>query len=74
MDKELICRKRLIYNHLKSLKRFNEWEKTGIDKNKKYQRLSAVFALYDLIPEDARQREINVNGIIRMRKMLSCLK
>lgn len=74
MDKQLTYRKRLIYDHIKSLKRFNEWEKTGVDKNEKYQSLSAVFALYDLIPEDARQREINVNGIIKMRKALSCLK
>lgn len=33
MDKELTYRKHLIYNHPTSLKRFNEWEKTGMDKN-----------------------------------------
>lgn len=29
---------------------------------------------YDLIPENARQREIDVEGIIKMRRALACLK
>ena len=61
-------------NALKSLERFNDWEKNHIDKTEEYQRLSAVFGIYDLIPENARQREVNVNGIMKMRKALSCLK
>jgi hypothetical protein len=74
MNKQSTYRKRLIYKRLKSLERFNDWEKNHIDKTEEYQRLSAVFGIYDLIPENARQREVNVNGIMKMRKALSCLK
>ncbi len=74
MNKQSTYQKRLIYKRLHSLERFNEWEKNHIDKNEEYQRLAAVFGIYDLIPEKARQREVNVNGIMKMRKALSCLK
>ena len=74
MNKQSRYSKRLIDERLKSLERFNEWEKNHIDKTEEYQRLSAVFGIYDLIPENARQRDVNVNGIMKMRKALSCLK
>jgi len=74
MNKKPTHPKYLIDKHIKSLQRFNAWEKNRVDKIEEHQRLSAVFALYDLIPENARQREINVNGIIKMRKALSCLE
>jgi hypothetical protein len=48
--------------------------KNHIDKIKEYQRLAAVFGIYDLIPENERQREVYVNGIMKMRKALSSLK
>jgi predicted xylose isomerase-like sugar epimerase len=74
MNKQSTYQKRLIYKRLNSLERFNEWEKNHIDKMEEYQRLAAVFGIYDLIPENARQREVNVKGIMKMRKALSCLK
>ena len=74
MNKQSRYSKRLIDERLQSLERFNDWEKNHIDKTEEYQRLSAVFGIYDLIPENARQREVNVNGIMKMRKALSCLK
>ena len=60
--------------YLESLHRFNEWEKNRRDKMDDDQSLAAVFELFELIPEDARQREINVEGIIKMHKALACLK
>ena len=74
MNKQSRYSKRLIDERLQSLERFNDWGKNHIDKTEEYQRLSAVFGIYDLIPENARQREVNVNGIMKMRKALSCLK
>ena len=74
MNKQSRYSKRLIDERLQSLERFNEWEKKHIDKIEEYQRLSAVLDIYDLIPENARQRDVNVNGIMKMRKALSCLK
>ena len=64
----------MVYKHLASLQRFNEWEKQRLDKMNGLRNLYAVFDLYDLIPEDARQREINVEGIMKMRRALECLK
>jgi hypothetical protein len=32
-----------------------------------------VFELYDLVPDQARQRPVNVEGIMRMREGLACL-
>lgn len=64
----------MVYKHLTSLQRFNEWEKHCLDKMDGLHGLYAVFDLYDLIPEDARQREINIKGIMKMRKALECLK
>lgn len=38
------------------------------------QNLTAVFELYELIPESARQRQVDAQGVIKMHKALSCLK
>ena len=38
------------------------------------QGLYAVFELYQFIPDSARGREINVEGIMKMRRALACLK
>ncbi len=38
------------------------------------QNLAAVFELYELIPEAARQRPVDAQGVIKMHKALACLK
>ena len=53
--------------------RFNEWEKQILEKPDIAACLAAVFELYDLVPDQARQRPVNVAGIIKMRKELACL-
>ena len=63
-----------IDEHLGALKRFNKWEQETPDKMEDSRCLAAVFELYEMIPEDARQRPVSVEGIVKMRKMLACLK
>jgi hypothetical protein len=38
------------------------------------QSLAAVFELFVLIPEAARQRPVDAQGVIEMHKALACLK
>lgn len=68
----------MIHKYIKALTRFNAWEDKRIDqisdRLSDQRRLAAVFELYELIPENARQRPVNVEGIIKMRKALACLK
>ena len=64
----------MIHKYINALTRFNAWEDKRIDRISDHRRLAAVFELYELIPENARQRPINVEGIIKMRKALACLK
>ncbi len=66
--------KHLMMERLQSFRLFNEWEKNRADKLDDAVTFSAVFELYDLIPETARHRDVNVEGIMKMRKALSCLK
>ena len=63
-----------IKNHLSALRRFNEWEANRADKMPGNQSLAAVFELYELIPEAARQRPVDAQGVIEMHKALACLK
>ena len=63
-----------IEEHLSALKRFNEWEQDNPDKMEDSLCLAAVFELYEMIPEHARQRPLNVAGIVKMRRILACLK
>lgn len=74
MEQESNQTKELIVKHLNSLKRFNEWEKKHLDTMDEGYRLSAIFELYEMIPKEARERDINVEGIVKMRKALACLK
>ena len=60
--------------HLEALRRFNKWEENRVEKMEDDQNLAAVFELYELIPEEARQRPVNVEGIMKMRRALACLK
>ena len=53
--------------------RFNEWEKHILEKPDSADCLAAVFELYDLVPDEAKQRPVNVEGIIKMREGLACL-
>jgi hypothetical protein len=73
-QKTLVNQKDMLLRHVRALKRFNEWEQHRVDRMDGDQCLSGVFALYRLIPEDARQRAVDVEGIVKMRKALACLK
>lgn len=66
--------KDMLLEHVQALKRFNEWEKNRVDPMEGDRCLAAVFALYRLIPADARQRAVDVEGIVKMRRALACLK
>ncbi len=74
MTNNPLSEKELIRKRLTSLKRFNDWEKKQSETMGVGQNIYAIFELYDLIPENARQRDVNVSGIIKMRKALACLK
>jgi len=69
-----IEQKKEIHEHLKALARFNKWEQGITDKPDRIASLKAVFELYELIPIKARQRQVNVKGIIKMQKILRCLR
>lgn len=69
-----VNQKDMLLRHVRALKRFNEWEKNRVDRMEGDQCLAAIFALYRLIPEDARQRAVDVEGIVKMRRALACLK
>ncbi|MFC1877555.1 hypothetical protein ACFL2E_09840 [Thermodesulfobacteriota bacterium] len=56
-----------------ALDRFNEWEKQIIEKPDYADCLAALFELYDLVPDLAKQRPVNVEGIMKMRERLACL-
>ena len=66
--------KDMLLKHVRALKRFNDWEQNRVDRMEGDQCLAAIFALYRLIPEDARQRAVDVEGIVKMRKAMACLK
>ena len=70
----VIADKSNIQNHISALRRFNEWEANRADKMPANQSLAAVFELYELIPEAARQRPVDAQGVIEMHKALACLK
>ena len=63
-----------IQKHICALRRFNEWEADRADKMPGSQSLAAVFELYEVIPEAARQRAVDAQGVIEMHKALACLK
>jgi hypothetical protein len=65
--------KSMVQERCIALARFNEWEKQIIEKPDSAKCLKAVFELYDLIPDQAKQRPVNVDGIIKMREGLACL-
>ena len=75
MEKNIKSRKHkdMIHETCKAFARFNEWEKQILEKPDSADCLAAVFELYDLMPDQARQRPVNVEGIIKMREGLSCL-
>ncbi|MCF8111922.1 MAG: hypothetical protein K9J85_10590 [Desulfobacteraceae bacterium] len=63
-----------IQKHIDALRRFNKWEANRADKMPDNQSLAVVFELYELVPEAARQRPVDTQGIIKMHKALACLK
>jgi predicted xylose isomerase-like sugar epimerase len=66
--------KDMLLRHIRALKRFNEWEDNRVDRMEGDRCLAAISALYRLIPEDARGRAVDVEGIVKMRRALACLK
>lgn len=67
-------KKDMLLKHVKALKRFNEWEDNRVDRMEGDRCLAAIFELYRLIPTEARQRAVDVEGIVKMRRALACLK
>ena len=65
--------KKKLYERSALLRRFNEWERQIVKKPDMANCLSAVFELYDMIPDHAKHRAVNVEGIMKMRKGLACL-
>ena len=65
--------KNIVHVKCASLCRFNEWELKILEKPDSEVCLAGVFELYDMIPEQARQRPVNVEGIQKMREGLACL-
>ena len=67
--------KSAIHKHIEALRRFNKWEAANrADQLEDAHSLAAVFELYELFPDDARERPVDVKGIMKMRRALSCLK
>jgi hypothetical protein len=65
--------KNMIQEKCEAFVRFNDWEWQTLEKPNSANCLAAVFELYDLIPDQAKQRPVNVAGIIKMREGLACL-
>jgi hypothetical protein len=53
--------------------RFNRWELQLREKPDSSICLAIISELYDLMPDQAKQRPLNVAGIIKMREGLACL-
>jgi hypothetical protein len=63
----------MILEKCEAFGRFNEWEQQLQEKPNSDVCLAAVFELYELMPDQAKQRLVNVEGIIQLRKCLACL-
>ena len=67
--------KELILRHFKALERFQEWEENAcVDELSPEHKLAAVFELFERIPENARNRDIQTEGVMEMHRKLACLK
>ena len=75
MEKIIKLRKQkdMIHEKCNALSRFNDWEQQIFEKPNRATCLAVVFELYDLMPDQAKQRPVNVEGIIKMREGLACL-
>jgi len=65
--------KGMIHEKCNAFDRFNKWEERIREKPDIADCLAAMFELYDLVPDKAKQRPVNVEGIIKMQKELACL-
>ena len=65
--------KKLINQKSAQYDRYNDWERRVNEKPDVITCLSAIFELYEMIPEHARIRTVDVEGIMKMRKGLACL-
>ncbi len=66
--------KKLINQTNEQYNRYNNWERQLKEKPDVDTGLAAVFELYDMIPDNAKHRAVDVKGIMKMRKGLACLK
>ncbi len=66
--------KNMLHEMNVSYRKFNAWERRLSKKPDIESCLSAVFELYDMIPDLAKHRAVNVEGIMKMRKGLACLE
>lgn len=62
-----------IADHLGALEKYNQWEKRTSIGPSLEKRILMVCDLYDLIPYNSRQRAIDIQGIVRMRRALASL-
>lgn len=60
--------------HLQALEKYNAWESEHPQMLSPTVALASIGYLYQLMPTEAKQRDLNVGGIIRMRNILSKLK
>jgi len=65
--------KKIYTARLKAFDRFNDWERQRTEKPDTATCLTVVFELYELLPANARQRPVDVEGIQKMREGLKCL-
>ncbi len=65
--------KKMIHERCKSFERFNTWERKISEKPGPATCLAILSELYDMMPDQAKQKPVNVEGIIKMRESLACL-
>jgi len=60
--------------HLQALEKYNAWESEHPQMLSPAAALASIGYLYQLMPNEAKQRDFNATGIIRMRNIFSKLK
>jgi len=65
--------KEIIKRRQEQFTNFNNWESQLKERPDSAICLSAVFELYDMMPDMVKQRPVDVTGIVKMRSGLACL-
>ena len=73
MQNDLQKQKHIIREKCRAFSRLNAWERLIEERPGTEICLTAVFELYEMMPEEARQRPVNVEGIMKMHADLACL-